>query len=380
MNNRWIKYGAVLLLVGLAAVVFYKKVYIPKSTYTKVHAERGDMSVEVFGIGNVGAKNIYAVNAVSAAKILEIKKDAGEWVKKGELLVVMDPVELPQLLEESKIAVKKASLELIASKKELKSLVAQKNLAHITYLRYEKLKAQSYASQSEYDKAKADLDALEAQIEATKARINSSKEEVVRAKKSAEALEVKLSRYKIAAPVDGYIISREADVAESVVPTQPILKIVDPKTVWIKAYIDEKISGYIKVGQHAKITLRSRSNEIFEGSVSRIVPQSDAVTGEREVDVIFKNLPIPFYINEQAEVLITTNKLTNVIKIPTNALVYKDKKRGVWISKDSKAHFYPLDIIAINGTQAAVKEFASEYEIIIPSKDKKPLFEGAKVH
>ena len=212
------------------------------------------------------------------------------WVKKGDLLVTMDTVDIPQLLDEAKISVKKANSELIASQKELQSIKAQKNLAQVTYNRYAKLQKQSFASQAEYDKAKADLDVINAQIEATKAHINSAKAEVTRAKKGVEALEVKLSRYKIYAPVDGYVISKDAEIAQSVTPSQSILKIVDPKTVWIKAYIDEKISGDVKVGQKASITLRSQNDKKFSGYVKRIVAQSDAITEEREVNIAFDKL------------------------------------------------------------------------------------------
>ncbi len=378
--NSLIKYSLVTLLAVGGGTLFYNKVYIPKSTYTKVSPTLGDMAVEVFGIGNVDAKNIYNLNAQSAAKILTITKDAGEWVKKGELLVEMDPVDMPLLLEEAKISVKKASLELIASRKELESLSAQKDLASITYKRYEKLKAQSFASQSEYDKAKADLDALDAQIAASKAHINSARAEISRAKKNTEALNEKLSRFKIYAPVDGYIIAREADVQESVVPTQAILKIVDPKTVWIRAYIDEKVSGAVALKQEATIRLRSKSNKTYQGFVSRIVPQSDAVTGEREVDVMFKELPLPFYINEQAEVEITTKKLRNITKIPANTLVHKDEKSSVWIFKDGKAHSKEVKVLSRSGESIAVSGLDSSDTLIVPAKNKKPLSEGSRVH
>lgn len=378
--NSLLKYTLLALLAVGAGTIFYNKVYIPKSTYTKVSLTKGDMAVKIFGIGNVDAKNIYNLNAQSAAKILNITKDAGEWVKKGELLVEMDPVDLPFLLQEAKISVKKASLELIASQKEIESLMAQKDLASITYKRYEKLKAQSFASQSEYDKAKADLDALDAQIAASKARINSSRAEIKRAKKSTEALSEKLSRFKIYAPVDGYIIARDADVQESVVPTQAILKIVDPKTVWIRAYIDEKISGGVALHQEATIRLRSKSDRIYKGYVSRIVPQSDAVTGEREVDVMFKNLPLPFYINEQAEVQIVTQKLKNIIKISANTLIHQDEKSGVWIFKDNKAHFKKVKILARDGNSIAVSGLNSSDTLIVPAKNKKPLSEGSRVN
>ena len=107
-------------------------------------------------------------------------------------------------------------------------------------------------SQAEYDKSKANLDVLTAQMDASKAHINAAKTEIIRAKKGVESLEVKQSRYNIYAPVDGYVISRDAEVAQSVTPAQSILTIVDPKTIWINAYIDEKISGDVKVGQKAQ--------------------------------------------------------------------------------------------------------------------------------
>jgi RND family efflux transporter MFP subunit len=379
MKNS-IKYLVAFGVLLLGGVIFYNKVYIPKSTYDTVKPTKGDMNVSVFGIGTVGAKNIYQVTAQTGGKILKITTDEGKWVKKGDLLVVMDTVDLPQLLDESKISVQKAKLEVVASQKDLNSLIAQKNLAQVTYNRYDKLKKQSFASQSEYDKAQADLKSSEAQIASTKAHIDSAKTEVVRSKKAVEALQVKLSRYKIYAPVDGYVIVKNAVIGESVAQTQPILKIVNPKEVWVKAFIDERISGAVKVGQKATITLRSQANKKFEAIVKRIVAQSDAVTQEREVDVAFKNLPIPFYINEQAEVNIATQELHSVVKVPSKLVVYKDDKAGVWIDENKQAHFVNVHIIAIADKETALKNIGVNATILVPSEHKKPLYEGARIH
>jgi len=378
--KKSLKYIVILAVILVAGAIFYNKVYIPKSTYERVTPTQGDLDLTIFGIGNVGAKEIYAVNSLTATKIKAINSDEGKWVKKGDLLVVMDAVDLPQLIEEAKIAVQKAQMEVTASVKDLDALYAQKHLASITYKRYEKLKAQSFASEAEYDKAKADLDAINAQIAATKAHIDSAKHEVIRAQKSVDALTTKLSRYKIYAPVDGYVIAKNADIGESVVPTQPILKIVNAKDVWIRTYIDERISGNIKVGQKAQITLRSQAGKKFNGYVKRIVAQSDPITQEREVDVAFEKLPLPFYINEQAEVLIATKTLKNVTKVPLNVIVHKDGKSGVWVDKESKAHFKNVKILGEDEKMAAVADLSPNAVLILPAKNKKPLFEGSKVH
>ena len=368
-------------LVAVAAgTLFYQKVYIPKTTYETTHSTKGNLSVEVFGIGNVGANNIYNITAQTGGKILSILTDEGKWVKKGELLITIDSVDIPQLLEEAKIAVNKAQSEFIASEKELESQYAQRRLAQITYKRYAKLKEQSFASKAEYDKAKADLDVIDAQIEATKAHIASAKMEIDRAKKSQEALKEKLSRYTIYSPVDGYVIARKAEVAQTVLPSQSILEIVDPKSVWIKTYIDEKISGNVKVGQQATIKLRSQHEKRFKGMVKRIVAQSDPVTKEREVDVVFDKLPVPFYINEQAEVSIASKTYKDVVKVPVRALNYYKGKSGVWVEKDGKAHFVPLKILARGHKEAAVSGLEEDETILIESPKKKPLKEGSSVH
>jgi len=374
------KFLIILAIFVTLGLLVYNKVYIPKTTYETISATKGSIDVEVFGIGNVGAKNIYAINAQTGGKILKLFTDEGEWIKKGDLLAILDSVELPQLLQEAKISVTKAESELIASQKELDSLQAQKVLAKLTYDRYNKLKKQSFASQSEYDKAKADLDVVDAQIKVTKARINSANLEISRSQKGVESLEVKLSRFKVYAPVDGYVIAKSAEVSQTLTPYQTIFEIVDPKTVWIKAYIDEKLSGSIKVGQIAKIILRSQRDVKYKGIVKRIVAKSDAVTQEREVDVVFENLPIPFYIEEQAEVLIATKHLDNVIKVPSNVVKYKNGNPCLWIKKDFKATCKSVEIIAKTQDEVAVNNFDINVEILITDPKKKLLTEGMSIH
>ena len=380
MNKR-IKYIIIAILVIVGIVLFYKNVYIVKTTYKTLSPKVANLDIKVFGIGNVSAKDIYSITAQTGGKIISILTDEGQWVKKGDLLITIDPVDMPELVQEMLISVEKTKSELKALIKESESLNAQKELALITYKRYEKLVKQSFVSRSEFDKAKTDLNALTAQLEATLVRIESSKIEVQRTQKNADSLKTKLSRFQIYAPVDGYVISKSAEVAQNVASSTTILKIVDPKTLWIRAYIDEKISGDIKVGQKAEITLRSQSNKQFTGSVKRIVAQSDAVTQEREINVAFDELPIPFYINEQARVTINVKTISNAITIPLNTLKVEDGKEGVWTLIDNKAYFKELNIQAKGDNEAAIiSGIKTEDIIIIPDSSKKALSEGMRIH
>ena len=153
MNKR-IKYIIIAILVIVGIVLFYKNVYIVKTTYKTLSPKVANLDIKVFGIGNVSAKDIYSITAQTGGKIISILTDEGQWVKKGDLLITIDPVDIPELVEEMLISVEKTKSEFKALIKESESLNAQKELALITYKRYEKLVKQSFVSKSEFDKAK----------------------------------------------------------------------------------------------------------------------------------------------------------------------------------------------------------------------------------
>jgi len=378
--NKIIKSIIAISAILIIGVVFYNKVYIPKTTYTTIEPTVGDLSLSVRGIGNVGAKDIYAITAQTGGKILTITTDVGEWVKKGDLLVTMDGVDLKEQLEVAKASMEKAQYDKEASQNELPSLQAQKVLLEITYKRYKKLKEQKFASQSEYDKAKAELDSINATIKVTKSHIDSAQSALKISLKNINVIKARLERLKVYAPVNGYIVEKNAQEMQSVLSSTAILKLVDASSLWVEAKIDERVSDSVKVGQKVKIMLRAKKSTIYEGYVKRINPTSDAVTLEREIDIAFVHRPEPFYINAQAEVKIELESYKNVVKIPVSVVVEKDKKLGVWVVENFQVHFVEIDKIAQNDEEVALRHLHKKSKIIIPDSHKKPLSDGMKIH
>lgn len=375
-----LKYSIALAVIAIFAGVFYIKVYIPKSTFTIIQPTLGELQVRVRGIGNVSALNIYSITAQTGGKILEISTDDGKWVKKDDLLIVMDGVDLPQQLEVAKANLKKSQFEEMALQSELENQKAQKELLQITYNRYARLKEQGFASASEYDKANTELKSIDASIQATASRIDSAKAALVVASKNIDALSVKSDRLNVYAPVDGYVVSKEAEVAQNVLPSTTILKIVDPTTLWVETKVDERISAQIELNQKASITLRSQPDKIYEGVVKRIAATSDNVTLEREIYIAFENIPQPFYINEQAEVNINVKTYTNIRKVPLKVLVEKNGKIGIWVAKDNHAHFLVIEKIAQNESEVAISNIDENTQVMLPEAAKKPLSENMKIN
>ena len=378
--KSWIKYTLIAAVIIAGGALFYKKVYVVKSTFEMTQPTKGDLQVSVKGIGNVDAKNIYAITAQSGGRIEEIHFDEGMWVKKGDLLLSIDAVELPSLIGEAKATLQKSSHEAASAKENIASLEAQKVLLEATHERHKKLLEQKFVSQAEYDKAKSDLDNIKAQMNSQKAKIASAASEEQRMQKNIEALQTKLERLKVYAPVDGYVISKEAEKASYVLPSTVIFKIVDPTTLWVRANIDERVAQSVKVGQNASIKLRSKPNEKLKGTLQRVVAMSNAVTLEREVNIGFDATPETFYINEQAEVNIHVATHKDVLKVPMKLLSKYNGKKGLWVAEGDKAYFKEVSILAQSDEEAAIASgIEAGAELLVPKINNKPLSDGMKI-
>ena len=147
----------------------------------------------------------------------------------------------------------------------------------------------------------------------------------------------------------------------------------------MKTFIDTRISGDVKVGDIAVIKLRS-SNKLHKGKVVNIKPINNGITYEREIDVGFDNLPIPFYLEEQAIVDIAIKKLQNIVKIPTKVLVNYKNQDGVWVVEYHKAKFKPIEILSHSDKFVGVDGLSLDDKILVPSPNKKALTDGMKIY
>ena len=108
----------------------------------------------------------------------------------------------------------------------------------------------------------------------------------------------------ITSPINGYVVSRELESGAAVNPGTPILKLADPRTIWVTVYVDEREAGPIAVGNMADVALRSMPDRAFRGKVVRIRRESDRVTEQLTVDISFDELPEQLTLGQQAEATI----------------------------------------------------------------------------
>ena len=359
--KKFFLFIAVFAVIGFA---FYKKVYIPKHTFEVVGVSAGDMEVKVNGIGNVGAKNIYKIGSLYGGKVIQFAINEGEFIKKGSLIAVIDSVDLKDQIAQIQANIQKLTYDKL-------SAIENYKYQNEIYKKNKKLFQKHTISALDFMKYKTNK-------KSAKLKIDSLQSAIVQAQKNVDALKERLKRFRIVAPVDGYVTHKYIANYQNIQPNQPIIDIVNPKDVWIATYIDTRISGDVKVGFKALIKLQS-SQKIYNGYVANIKPLNNPITYEREIDVKFDNLPLPFYLNEQASIDIKIKKLHNVLQIDSKALTMYDGKRGVWIVKNNIVSFKAVKILNFGEKKVAVTGIQQNDKIVIPNLKNKPLSNGMKI-
>jgi len=373
------KYIILIILLLIGSLTLYKKIYIPKHTFKTIKGIKGNINLKVNGIGNIDSKNIYKIGSLYGGKIINFNVEEGQFIKKGTLIGNIDSVDLIDKIKEQK----SLKFKLL---NDINSLKIDRQIAKINFYyqnelfnKNKKLYKLHSISSLDYQKYLIEKNISKLRIQSVDSNIISLKNQILQEIAIISGLEKKLKHYVIKSPVDGYIIKKVAVNYQIIMQNQTLIELVNPKDILIQTYIDTRISGKVKIGDSASIKLRS-SDKTYRGKVININPMNNSITYEREIDIAFDNLPIPFYMEEQAIIKIEIKTLKNIIKIPIKVLSFYKEKKGVWILKGNKVNFQPLKIIAYENKIVAVQGLNIDENIVIPDINKKVLVDGMKIY
>ncbi len=291
--------------------------------------ENRELSPALFGIGTVEARYTYKIGPTYAGRILKLGVDVGDQVKAGETLGEMDPVDLDERLGAQKAQVKRAEAQLSETE-------ARKEYALTQAVRYEELLKARSTSEELATTRRQELQIAEAGLAV-------AREELSRAIAEQKALEAQRRNLLLLAPVDGWIVARNAEPGTTLVAGQAVVEIVDPRSLWVNVRFDQIRAQGLAAGLEARILLRSQRGVEQMGHVLRVEPLADAVTEETLAKVVFEELPEPLPpIGELAEVTLALPKLPPAPLIPSSAVLRKNGTLGVWRVRDGALEYTPV--------------------------------------
>jgi HlyD family secretion protein len=270
----------------------------PKVVYQAVPVERRDIVVSVQASGTIQPDTVVEVKSKASGEILDLRVETGQIVKRGALMVRVDP-RTPR----NTLAQAEADLE-----------VAEAHQANATSQRRradELFKSQSITEQ-EHETALLDY--------------ANARAEVVRARVAVDNARDQLDDTQVLAPINGTIIEKLVERGQVISsPTRDVgggtvlLKMADLNLVQVRTLVDETDIGKIQVGQLATVTVDAYPARPFQGSVLKIEPQAQTEQNVTMFPVLVRidnrggllrpgmNAEVEVHVGERQEVLAVPN-------------------------------------------------------------------------
>lgn len=300
---------------------------------------RDDIEIAVFGLGTVEARLLTKIGFKVAGTLVELHADHGDKVAAGQVLARIDDSEQRTKLDKAKaqLASADAAVQVAeAATRKADALLVQRTQ---TNQRRQSLLARQAVSIEAAEEAQLNEGVAHADLLVAKSEIESARAKQADARAQYEYEKVIFAQHALSAPFGAVVVQRSKELGSVMAPGEALFTLVAPETIWILAYIDEGRAGDIRVGQPATVKLRSLPQRSFKGHVARIGIESDRVNEERRVYIGCDDCPPSFFLGEQAEVLITTGRLSRALMVPESLLEQADASQGfLWTVEDGRLH------------------------------------------
>ena len=355
----------IFLFIGIGIVVVavvIMNLTMNTSNATSVQSEEAKtrkLVETVSASGRIQPRTKVEITSEITGEIINLKVGEGNFVNTGDLLIVLDTVQLQSDVDQARYAMSeitarlngyKASLELTEEEYEIQKQLLEKN--HTSETAYKNSKYAYLSSKSNYEASLAQKSQLQSRYE--------------------KQLDY-LSKAKIVAPMSGIITFLDCEVgeiaaAQSAFSQGKTLMIISDLSVFeVEVGVDETEINKIVLNQKTEIEVDAFPDTTFPGEVIEIgntallsgMGTSDQTTNFK-VKVVFNDPNVKIRPGMSATVEITSNERENVLTVPYSAIVMRnydlDSLERVRTSEDSGT---PL---TVDEVQAADEDTAEKID------------------
>jgi multidrug resistance efflux pump len=293
-NNRFgilLIAALIILAIGLAVLgpmLFRQKV--PRESPPLEQTKGSFLAAK----GIVESEEAVEISSQVKGEIVKMKADEGDMVKKGEPLVTLDKSKLLAKIDAAGAALAEAKAHL----RELERGYRTEDI-EMAKSRFKSAEATCLHAQDEYERQKRlydknattviELNRAEEKMKVAAEGLNESKAGLQKFQKGVRAEEIEGARamvgkaaaelqyhkallrdYTVLSPIDGVVAQRFKDNNETVDIGTPILKIINPQELRIRAELEESDVGKIKNGQDVEVYADAYRDTVFHGKVYKV--------------------------------------------------------------------------------------------------------------
>jgi membrane fusion protein, multidrug efflux system len=265
--------------------------------------------------GSVQPERNADLRAEVSAVVVQVMKENGEAVKRGDVLVRLDETAIRDSLNSADEATRAATQTL--------------EQAQRMFERMKTLRASGMTSTQAQEDAEI--------------RRNNAQSDLSAAKSRAAQARQQLQRTLVRAPFDGIVSERKVSNGDTAQIGKELIKVIDPTSMRLEGLVSADKIGVVKVGQTVLFRINGYPGLDFAGKVRRVDPAANAVTRQVAVLVDFTGKEQPRVAGLYAEGRIEAESVS-ALMIPESALVKAGDQTYTWTVKDKALHKATLRI------------------------------------
>lgn len=251
---------------------------------------RGEAIDAIYATGTVEPSVMLPIAPRVAARLVSLRVDEGDQVKKGQILAQLDAEDLDQSVAE---------------------LDARARFAEQQYARTQALIKRGVAAEIDLDRAKSDLDAARASLRRARAQRNFT---------------------TLTAPADGQVIRRDGEVGQFIPAGQTIFYLECCAPLRVTAEVDEEDIPRVSIGQQVVMRADALPGVVMDGDVSEVTPKGDPVARSYRVRIRLMNAPALLRTGMTVDANLIVSQRANALLVPTTAL----RDGAVWLLRDGR--------------------------------------------
>ena len=251
--------------------------------------------------GSVQPERRADLRAEVSAVVLQVLKENGEPVHRGDLLVRLDDTAIRDSLQSAEESARAAAQAFDQAQRQ--------------YARVKTLQAEGMSSQQALDDAEV--------------RRNSAQSERVAADSRTATARQQRTRTEVRAPFDGVVSDRKVSAGDTAAIGKELLKVIDPASMRFEGLVSADRMGDIQAGQPVQFRINGFDKNDFGGKVRHVDASADSVTRQVAVIVDFAPGTAPKVAGLYAEGQISSGA-SQALLLPEAAVIKEGDKAYVW--------------------------------------------------
>ncbi len=228
----------------------------------------------------VAREEVQVAPEVDGFKVVDIKVDQGDQVKKGDILAILVAETLDAQLAQNTASNARGDAAIAQAKSHITEVEARLSEANAALERARPLKKSGYMSESVFDQRQALARAATAQLAAARDALRAAEAEKDQTTAQRRELDWRRGNAEVRAPADGLISRRGARlgaIASSAnSASEPLFRIIANGEIELDAEVSEAQVTKLKIGQTAKVVAAGGIEAT--GKIRLISPEIDPAT------------------------------------------------------------------------------------------------------